>query len=412
VATTFALALGFSESAWAYKAKLVWSAVPEATAYNIYVHHASGPIVGNARSRNRAPHQVERTITIPHRRSQGLEQSYTVGNLPLGPTVFFTVRAAKSGKESKPSKQRFLAYSRVAKTVDSDGDGLTDAEEDLDLDGILDPGETNSLERDSDGDGLNDKDELYGYGTDPRRRDSDSDGIDDDDDRCNDVDRDGYGSQAFGAACRLDNCLWNFNPSQRDSDWDTLGDACDPCTNIANLQNFYQNHSLVFRRINTDANPEDDTFEIKGDFRLPGYRPFDRLDPVREGARLVVTTATGKTVLDVIVPPGEFDRETRERGWKLDRRERTWRYVERRPSPTRSISRVSFKDLGNRWPRTVRVEVNGRNGDFPVEYADAPLFASIALGDQSASKQGACAETPYAASDCRFQRGGKTLVCE
>jgi hypothetical protein len=409
---TFVLALGCAESAWAYKATLVWSAVPEATAYNIYVHHASGPVVGNARSRNRAPEQIERTITIPHRRSQGLEQSYTVGSLPLGPTVFFTVRATNSGVESNASKQRFLAYNRVATVVDSDGDGLTDAEEDKDLDGILDAGETNSLKRDTDGDGVEDGEELFDRGTDPRNRDTDRDGVDDADDRCNDIDRDGYGSQLVGGTCPFDNCPWTYNTSQRDIDLDSVGDACDPCTNIGNLQNFYQNDSLVFRRVNTDTNPEDDSFEINGDFRLPSYLPFDSLDPAQTGARVVVRTANGERILDVILPPGEFDRETRERGWRRDQRERTWRYVERRPTRLQSVTRLSFTDMSNRWPQTVRIAVRGRNGDYPVDYADAPLFASIALGDQNASKKGACAETPYTASDCVFLRGGKTVACE
>ncbi len=48
--------------------------------------------------------------------------------------------------------------------VDSDGDGLSDNLEDLDGDGIVDPGETDPQDPDSDGDGVSDGDEVsWGY---------------------------------------------------------------------------------------------------------------------------------------------------------------------------------------------------------------------------------------------------------
>ncbi len=40
---------------------------------------------------------------------------------------------------------------------DSDGDGLKDSEEDLNLNGLMDPGETDPLNRDTDRDGISDK---------------------------------------------------------------------------------------------------------------------------------------------------------------------------------------------------------------------------------------------------------------
>lgn len=56
-----------------------------------------------------------------------------------------------------------------AASVDSDGDGLTNAEE-------LDAG-TSVSKPDTDSDGLGDKEELQVYGTDPRRTDTDGDGF-------------------------------------------------------------------------------------------------------------------------------------------------------------------------------------------------------------------------------------------
>ncbi|MCB9664618.1 MAG: hypothetical protein H6732_10940 [Alphaproteobacteria bacterium] len=62
---------------------------------------------------------------------------------------------------------------------DRDGDGLKDDEEDLDGDGVLDPGETDPDDSDTDDDGLSDGAERKNYGSDPRLKDTDSDGVDD-----------------------------------------------------------------------------------------------------------------------------------------------------------------------------------------------------------------------------------------
>jgi hypothetical protein len=68
---------------------------------------------------------------------------------------------------------------------DSDGDGITDGNEDFDNDNISNVQELDIVtymeSEDSDGDHLNDGDELYIYGTDPLVPDSDRDGINDGD---------------------------------------------------------------------------------------------------------------------------------------------------------------------------------------------------------------------------------------
>jgi hypothetical protein len=90
--------------------------------------------------------------------------------------------------------------------VDSDADGLTDAEEDLNLNRKKDTNETDRLAADTDADGLKDGAEVNA-GLNPLNADSDGDGRSDSLDTCYDVDRDGFGAPGItGSTCPIDNC--------------------------------------------------------------------------------------------------------------------------------------------------------------------------------------------------------------
>jgi cysteine-rich repeat protein len=79
-----------------------------------------------------------------------------------------------------------LARVSVCDQVDDDNDGLANSLEDLNGNGILDPGETDPEDADTDDDGLSDLQEVNGTGplagrppTDPRNPDTDGDGVND-----------------------------------------------------------------------------------------------------------------------------------------------------------------------------------------------------------------------------------------
>ncbi|HBQ58971.1 MAG TPA: hypothetical protein DD671_04935 [Balneolaceae bacterium] len=129
----------------------------------------------------------------------------------------------------------------VEEPVDSDGDGLTDAEEaelgtdansaDSDGDGLTDAEEINEYETDpmnpdTDGDGLSDGDEVNSYNTDPNCTDSDGDGLSDGDEvneyntDPNNTDSDGDGLSDYDEVMTHET-----DPNNADSDGDGFTDS-------------------------------------------------------------------------------------------------------------------------------------------------------------------------------------------
>jgi len=167
LAVAVLLVIGAARVAGAYDALVSWRPVVGAVGYRIYIGYADQEF---------AP-PIDVSAIVPE--SDGVIRVVAEG-LPLGPTASFAISSLGAlGAESDLSNRKSLDYATVAAVVDSDGDGLTDAEEDVDLDGKRDPGETDPSAGDSDGDGLSDGAERKQHGTDPLSADSDGDGVDD-----------------------------------------------------------------------------------------------------------------------------------------------------------------------------------------------------------------------------------------
>ncbi len=204
--------------AQAWQASLLFRSVPLTTGYNVYVR------------RYGEPYGPSLSVGAPVPGPSNLV-SYVVGGLELGPTFYFKISSIDSvGAESATSNEISITYAEIARGIDSDGDGLTDAEEDVNLNGIVDPGETDPMRSDSDNDGLSDHYEVTVLGSDPLSGDSDNDGVGDALDNCplranlNQADDDG---DVFGNVC--DNCSNEFNPDQMNTDGVGRGDVCDAC---------------------------------------------------------------------------------------------------------------------------------------------------------------------------------------
>jgi hypothetical protein len=107
------------------------------------------------------------------------------------------------------------------KNPDSDGDGLSDGEEDANKNGIVDPTETNPTLKDTDGDGINDGIEVKIVKTNPVVADTDGDGCAD---GLEDLDRDGVIDPGETSPVLGNDCGPASFP---DSDGDGLPDALE-----------------------------------------------------------------------------------------------------------------------------------------------------------------------------------------
>lgn len=142
-------------AASAYSVKVRWGASSDSAiaGYHLYVRESDAEYG--------APRTVDPTLDA----DGGL--TAVLSDLDLERTYVFALSAyTVDGLESPRSNERTIGYADAAAVVDSDGDGLTDAEEDVNLNGVRDPGETDRLNPDTDGDFVPDGIE-HDRGTDP-----------------------------------------------------------------------------------------------------------------------------------------------------------------------------------------------------------------------------------------------------
>ena len=145
----------FPIAASAYSVMLRWDAPADAAiaGYRLYVRADDDPY-GAARD------------LVPDGDGIGALTA-TVDDLDVVRTYTFALTAVTvDGVESERSNERTIGYAEAAEVVDSDGDGLPDALEDVNLNRVRDPGETDRLVADSDGDVVPDGVEVT-QGTDP-----------------------------------------------------------------------------------------------------------------------------------------------------------------------------------------------------------------------------------------------------
>ncbi len=136
-----------------YAVRVRWKPVSDATVagYHVWVRPLSSATA------------TPQNAGLPTPAADGT-MSYTLGGLDVRTDYAFSVSDyRRDGTESPRSNEVMSGYAQVATLVDEDGDGLTDAQEDKNLNRVVDPGETDPLNPDTDGDGVPDgKDACQG----------------------------------------------------------------------------------------------------------------------------------------------------------------------------------------------------------------------------------------------------------
>jgi len=208
-------------------------------------------------------------------------------------------------------------------------------------------------------------------------------------------------SDGDGFCDAVDNC--DGNPgAQVDDDNDGIGNACDPCNDVLNIAS--TKSKLVVQKLNTP--PGDDRFTYGGQAILP---PTPTINPLANGARVVLSDKDGAILLDAIVPGGAYDKNTKV-GWKVNKKGDAWTYVNRGPNPIAGVTNIAFKKSGSA-PNLFKWTVRGKNAILAVTPATVPLGATFVV-DSPTAETGQCAETGFLVGSCRFNPPASTVSCK
>jgi hypothetical protein len=146
----------------------------------------------------------------------------------------------------------------------------------------------------------------------------------------------------------------------------------------------------------------DEGLTLKGEMTIP-TSPI--LDPVANGATVLVDDAAGRVIVDVVVPGGAYDPLTRT-GWSMRGTIPSWTYKNR--NGLLGITSVKLKRSAAA-PNRVKFSVKGKNGDFSAAGAALPVRGAVVLGQAG---QGGVATFSGPAQACAFTAGGHTLNCK
>lgn len=203
----------------------------------------------------------------------------------------------------------------------------------------------------------------------------------------------------------VDNCPADPNADQADDDGDTLGNACDPCTNGSPALK----PKLTISRLTTPGG--DDTIKLTGQasFTYPFAPP---LDPIANGVRLLVKDASGGSVLDVTIPGGAYNYAI-QTGWKKNTAGTTWNY-KNGLGGIQGITKATVKTIRSS-PSVIAFVMSGKKGTYPVPANQLPVSATFVV-DSPTAETGQCAELrfpgPAPAPSCKLNPNGSTLRCK
>jgi hypothetical protein len=150
--------------------------------------------------------------------------------------------------------------------------------------------------------------------------------------------------------------------------------------------------------------PGDDTLTFKGEMGIP---TAPAIDPVANGARILVDDANGRAIVDVVIPGGLYVPSTRV-GWTANGSGTAWNWKSLNGEAGITGVKVRAKPS---VPGLVKFAVKGKNGAFDTSGAALPVKAVFALGE--AGQGGLATFTgPAPSPSCAIVSGGNTLNCK
>jgi hypothetical protein len=191
-----------------------------------------------------------------------------------------------------------------------------------------------------------------------------------------------------------------------DSDGDGIIDDCDApdvCADVDGMREFEVGSRLRFRRIGAGGSPDDDRLRLTGELELPAGTAFDDLDPMTTPIVFVVRDVDGNDLVAQSFPLTAYDGKGSV-GWRLSRGGNKWTFRDT-ADVTNGLGRATLKE---RSGQTVRIDIKGRSGSYPVNPGDEPVTVLAILGDPEA---GECAQTAFPDIACRFNNRFTALSC-
>jgi len=204
------------------------------------------------------------------------------------------------------------------------------------------------------------------------------------------------------ASCRLEVCGNGIRDAgEQCDDGNTVsGDGCSAGCRLEGCKIMRSGQTLWLRSLLAAQHGASgsDRLSLRAEFAIPSA--FGTLDPAATGMSLLVENAAGDDMLALTFPPGAH--------W-IGRRGR-WLYRDRAGS-VGGIRKLVIADDTRGGVPGVDVRVSGRNGSYPLAFAELPLAVTILLGDATAGQAGSCGRRSFDAGSCRSTRGGTRLVC-
>jgi hypothetical protein len=196
-------------------------------------------------------------------------------------------------------------------------------------------------------------------------------------------------------------------PSTPDTDGDGIGDACDPCTNLAAGQD---RPKLMLRRLGVNFQGR---LVFKGTITHVPMSPT--IDPVTKGVRVMIVDSAGSVPVDVSIAGGAYDGANLA-GWRVNGSQTAWLYKNAGAilPLNNGINKVELRL--DATGGTLKFLVKGRNGNYPVDTSHLPLTGSLVI-DAPVATTGQCGEmtfpaAPPAKGSCASSSDGSAVRCK